>query len=72
MYKQDIRIEHVNNGGIMDLASEAVEGFVGGAAPKGNVVDSHAALEQWIGKPHLAERLDSFRLQAVRSVQSVR
>jgi hypothetical protein len=68
VYKQNIRIEHVNYGRIMHFAAEAVEGFVGGAAPEGDIVDSDTALEQRISEPHLAKRLDSLRLQAVRPV----
>jgi hypothetical protein len=68
MYKQNIGIEHVYNGRIMHFAAEAVEGFVGGAAPEGDIVDSDTALEQRVSQPHLAKRLDSLRLQAVRPV----
>lgn len=42
--KQDVRIQDVDNGGVMDFAAQSVEGLVGSAAPKGDVVDANSAL----------------------------
>ena len=44
MNEENVGIQHVNDGWIMYLATEAVEGLLSSAAPKGNVVDSDASL----------------------------
>lgn len=71
VHKQNVRIEHVDNGRIMHFAAEAVEGLVDGTAPEGNVVDSDTALEQRVSQSHLAERFDRLGLQAVRSISNL-
>ena len=44
VHEQNVGVQHVNNGRVVDFAAEAVERFVSRAAPEGNVVDSDATL----------------------------
>ncbi len=44
VYKQDVRVQHVDDRRVVDFAAEPMEGFVSCAAPEGNVVDPDAAL----------------------------
>jgi hypothetical protein len=44
VYKQDVRIQHVDDRRVVNFAAEPMEGLVSCAAPEGDVVDPDAAL----------------------------
>jgi hypothetical protein len=44
VHKQNIRVDHIYDGRVVDFSAESMKRFVCRAAPKGDVVDSDAAL----------------------------
>lgn len=45
VYEQDIRVQHIDDGRVVDLTAQPPEGLVGCRAPEGDVVDAHAPLQ---------------------------
>lgn len=68
--EEDVGVEDVDDGGVVDFTAEAVEGLVGGVAPEGDVEDADAALEQRVGQAELSEGLDGLWLQTVCPVSA--
>lgn len=70
MDQKDVGIQDVDYGGVVDFTAQPMKRFLGGAAPKGDVEDANATLEQGVGKAQLSESLDRLWLEPICPVSA--
>ena len=63
--QEDVRVQDIDYGWVVNLAPQPMKGLLRGAAPEGDVEDADATLEQGIGQAQLSECLNRLWLKAI-------